>query len=108
MELSIELRIVAIFEMLIVSLVGFLLPVILTTSRNYDEKVSADPSAKNYDFTQLNILESHQFRLAKSYSAGIILGVALMHLFSDAVESMGSVTEYNGEKRLAFVQFNLH
>ena len=97
MGLSIQLRIAAIFEILVVSFVGFLLPLILT-SRNYDKKDNDDLSANNYDFTQYNFLESHQFRLAKSYSAGIILGVGLMHLLADALKDMGSINECNGEK----------
>ncbi len=73
MQLVTILKIVTIFEIFGVSLLGFLIPV---------------------RFCSASVLKSDYFRLLKAFSAGIIFGVGLLHLLSDANEELGEAVDY--------------
>lgn len=63
----------------VVSLIGFGLPWLAAT------RVHGGPKA---------LLEKPFFRCIKSFSGGIILGVAMLHLLADAVNELGDFFEY--------------
>ncbi len=79
MQLVTILKIVTIFEIFGVSMLGFLIPV---------------------RFCSASALKTDFFRLLKSFSAGIIFGVGLLHLLSDANEELNEVVDYHRKFRL--------
>ncbi len=73
MQLVTILKVATIFEILVVSLLGFLIPVC---------------------FCSKSVIRSDYFRLLKSFSAGILFGVGLLHLFSDANADLSDIVDY--------------
>lgn len=80
MELSMQLRVIALFEIFLVSGFGFLFPVWLSKRSLLEE-------GKNY-------LKSDEFCILKALSAGIILGVAMLHLLNDAIDKLQDTATY--------------
>lgn len=68
-----------IFEILILSCIGFFLPFLLIKYSN----ISIE-----------NISENLSFRCLKSFSSGIILSVAFLHLLAESIESLSEYAEY--------------
>ena len=76
------LRLVSIPEIFVISISGFLLPLYL--GRNIEcghhRSISKFPA----------------FRILKSFSAGVILGVATLHLLNDALEMLSKPASKTG------------
>lgn len=107
MQLALQLRIASIFEILIVSFIGFGFP-LLASIRNFAHSKQCELCSANANDNEIissldagNILESDGFRLAKAFSAGVILSVALLHLLNDAIATIGLVHGYNCKKLFA-------
>ncbi len=100
MELSLELRIGSVFLILVVSALGFGTPfLLLSMSRakrsasDVTEKLRSERDV--IDETRL-ILQHPFFMCVKTFSAGVILGVAVLHLLSDSLESLDEYSDYPG------------
>ncbi len=79
MEFGLQLKIGCVFLVLVVSLLGFFTPLSLA-SRN----------------TKTNFLVTSKYYMLKSFSTGIILGVSLLHLLVESIESLGQFWDYPG------------
>jgi len=77
MELSLQLRVGAIFLIFIVSLLGFFSPLVV---------------AHYYAIEDLQ--KNSNFLILKSFSTGIILGVAVIHLLGEAASELGEYYDY--------------
>lgn len=74
-----SLKIITIFEIFAVSLIGYFLP-IMFTRRKLDVEAA---------------ISSNWFRNLKALSTGVIIGVATLHLLNDALTDIDT-TEVNG------------
>ena len=74
-----EHHIGGIFEIFILSVLGYFIPFILMKC----SKISIE-----------NMTDELSYRCIKSFSAGIILGVAFLHLLAEAIESLSEYAEY--------------
>ncbi len=72
MDVSLQLRIAAIFEIFVVSLSGVCLPLYLV---NVATKLSGEP----------DISKTLKFRALKTFSGGLVLSVAFCHLIADSL-----------------------
>ena len=100
MTISLDLRIGCIFLIFCVSCAGFYSPnllVRLSGTENVPEltdRSSHKHSHGRSHSVDCYILSHPIFRCMKSFSAGVILGVAVLHLLSDAIESLEPVVDY--------------
>ena len=78
-----------IFEILILSVLGFFIPFVLM---RYSKNIE-------------NITDELSYRCIKSFSAGIILGVAFLHLLAEAIESLSEYAEYPVGLAMALLGF---
>ena len=76
MEESLQLRVGAIFLIFSVSIIGSVLPFVLI--RNGVEDLSINGT----------------FLIVKAFAAGVILGVALLHLLAESIESLSTQVTY--------------
>ena len=100
-----RLKLGAVFEIFLVSAIGYGLPYIFQLIENRhsqkrlyskEKDVSEDghSSANNLQAGSLDILGSDSFRIFKSLSTGIIIGVAFLHLLPEANEVLSEMVEY--------------
>lgn len=96
-ESIVSLRSAAMALIFCVSLGGFLLPRNLETS--HDDSDSSEVVHPNF-------LRLPAFRLLKMFSAGVILGVAMLHLLDDAFDKLSQLSVYPGDVQQSLF-FNL-
>jgi len=84
MEQSLQLRVVAIFEIFIISAVGAYLPqyIIEQTTLKKDSEVTVATEVNN---ESQQISETLLFRSLKCFSGGLVVAVAFCHLLADSV-----------------------
>ena len=83
MEEEFNHKLGSVFEIFALSVLGYAIPILISQQTNTSNSIS--------------ILESDKFKVLKCFSSGIILGVAMMHLLPDAVESLEDISEYSGK-----------
>jgi len=106
LSLSLSLRVAAIFEILLLALIGISLPFLLLHQRAKksileSEACESCASCRDEDkiaFKMKSMLQSLFFMSMKSVSAGVMLGVAMLHLLPDAD---GDLTEVYPDYNLA-------
>eukprot|EP01035_Chromulina_nebulosa_P032300 gene32300-43143_t len=92
--ISTSLQIGAIFEILLLSLFGVALPFVIIYYRNTSTRVDQVPSRPlNYD-ARVGIEDmqgNSSFNTMKAVSVGVMLGLAMLHLFADADENLSTI-----------------
>ena len=83
MDYSLQLRIASVFIMFCVSLLGMVAPYIYAASKR-----GGVDSAENHK----RISESEGFRIVRTFAAGVLLGVAFIHLLNDGVNKLAEVS----------------
>ena len=100
-ELSLDLRVGSVFLILVVSAMGFYTPFFLirVSTPNAQPLLDHDNTNENDEdvLEPSKILNYPFFRCIKAFSAGVILGVAVLHLLSDAIEVLDPVADYPRE-----------
>lgn len=93
-------KIGAIFELLCVSSLGYVIPILLKIRWNnedssYHSRTAELKIKREHDsVSSTSILDTELFRIIKSFSTGVILGVAMIHLFPDSVSVLGEISDY--------------
>jgi hypothetical protein len=82
MELSLQLRIASVFIMFVVSGLGVVVPVYFS---------GATMKTSTHDHQQL--ANSEAFRIARCFAAGIMLGIAFIHLLFDGAVELSEINE---------------
>lgn len=86
--LSLNLRIGSVFIMFVASLLGVVIPLYFFTEREGDSNKVSD---------------SDNFRLMRSFAAGVMMGVAFIHLLSDGNNKLNEIPSIqNGYSSLAY------
>ena len=87
MDQSLQLRVIAIFEIFIISAVGAYVPQYLMeqTILKKDSVVAVTVVADNVDNQSQRLSETLLFRSLKCFSGGLVVAVAFCHLLADSV-----------------------
>lgn len=103
---SLNLQIFCIIFVFFVSLSGFYLPIYLTNLKTAQKTTSSTTSPtsvtsiSSFSWCSFSFTTSITFQIIylclKCCGSGIILGVSLLHLLSDAVEDLGQYFKYPG------------
>jgi zinc transporter ZupT len=88
MNECLDYQIISVVEIFIVSMIGYYLPHFFRTGNDY--------AVNEHDVPELHSLHRRIFRLMRVFSAGVIVGVALLHLLPDAEEALATMTTYPG------------
>jgi hypothetical protein len=87
MNSCIHYQIFSIFELFLISIAGYYLPIFFRSNDN--------TNVFETDIREVHLLNSQtNFRLMKVFSAGVIVGVALLHLLPDAQEVLSPITNF--------------
>lgn len=82
MDASMQLRIASVFIFLAVSSLGVVLPLF------YASRTRGEDTHEN----RLKLSESDNFRIIRSFAAGVMLGVGFIHLLADGVSKLADVS----------------
>lgn len=83
---DVVLKLIGSFTIFVLSLVGYVIP--LNISRiQYLRYYTSDSNWMDCSF----------YHNLKSFSSGVILGVAMLHLIAEAIESLEGLSQYPGE-----------
>jgi hypothetical protein len=82
---DVVLKLIGTFTIFVLSLIGYVIPL------NVDRI-----QYLRYYTSETNWTESSFYFYLKSFSSGIILGVALLHLIAESIESLQDVSDYPG------------
>ena len=83
MDYSLQLRISSVFILFFVSLLGMVVPFIYAASMR-----GGDDSPEN----RLKISESEALQIARTFAAGVMMGIGFIHLLNDGVSKLESVS----------------
>ena len=107
---SIVYRLISIVEIAIVSYCGFSKPIVINRREKYNRGLLRTRSQcsehqntickqshdHGFDGKETSFLNSPYYTLLKTFSAGIILGVALLHLLDDSFDKLRGLTHKPG------------
>ena len=83
---DVVLKLIGTFAIFVLSLVGYVIPLNINRIQYL-----------RYYTSDSNWMDSSFYHNLKSFSSGIILGVAQLHLIAEAIESLEGLSEYPGE-----------
>lgn len=83
MDYSLQLRISSVFILFFVSLLGMVVPFIYAASMRGGDDTPAN---------RLKISESEALRIARTFAAGVMMGIGFIHLLNDGVSKLESVS----------------
>eukprot|EP01036_Dinobryon_divergens_P033109 gene33109-42825_t len=91
--ISTSLQIGAIFEILSLSLIGVALPFVIIYYRNMSKRVEHNPSQPLILDARGRIedIQGNTFNTMKAISVGVMIGLAMMHLFPDSNEDLSTI-----------------
>ena len=98
-----SLKIGTAFLIFVVSLCGFFAPVLVyEINRRKQVGGGSVVAVAGTVVEQINFAEQPLFMIIKAFSAGIILGVAFMHLLADGQQDLADIAGYPGNIPVEF------